>query len=101
MRSNIKTSVNPHQLLGHVRDGQSIQIFDHEDLAAEFIGIIKMYDPDDDLIYVIYPHSSLAGKFIIKIYSPLGNLEDEGFDETETVVISMASVEKTFHKEAA
>ncbi len=58
------------EFVGLVRDGRYIQTFDHEDLAAEFISIVKMYDPYDDFVYVIHPHPAKSGKLIVKIFTP-------------------------------
>jgi hypothetical protein len=95
-----KSDLDPSFLLGHIRDGDTIQLFDNEDAAAEFISIIKMYDPKNDFIYVIYPHSSLSGKFIVKIFSSFESIGKDVFEEPEPAS-STVSLIKMLHTEAA
>lgn len=96
MKADRIRGVNPSLLLGHVRDGRSIKLFNNEDMAAEFIAIVKMYDPHDDLIYVIYPHPTLAQKFIVAIFSPPGLAGESTFAPAPPV-----SAMKALQKKAA
>lgn len=76
MRPERKSELEPGLLLGHVKEGRSIQIFDDEDMAAEFISILKMYEPQDNFIYVIYPHPTMAQRYIVAIFSPPGQTRE-------------------------